>query len=430
MKITTTYIVAATVFVAFAIPVRLRAQNQEKQSDTQTRYTVRALGSLGGTSCCQSETINNLGWVDGNSDLAGDQNFHPFLWRDGQMIDLGTLGGPNSNAGGMNELGDVTVGGSDTGIPDPLGEDFCHYGTYQTCLSFLWHNGRRTLVPTLGGNNNDVATINNHRQVLVIAETANADPTCTAPQVLGFEGFIWEPRTGGIRKLPPLFGDSVSGGFGMNESGDVTGASGICADVSSASALHIALWRSGRPIDLGNLGGATGNFGFALNNRGQVVGQSDLTGDNTFHAILWQGGILTDLGTLPGDFASTATGINDGGQIAITSCDANFNCRAAIWQNGVMTDLNTLIPPGSPLFLTGAGEINARGQIAGTALDQTGAVVPFLATPCDEKNAAEEECGVDAQVALPIAGDRHSPENVRDQAQRRFGLGPRMFRPR
>ena len=54
------------------------------------------------------------------------------------MLDLGTLGGPHANVGGMNDHGIVTVGGSDTGTPDPLGEDFCGYGTHQTCLSFIW----------------------------------------------------------------------------------------------------------------------------------------------------------------------------------------------------------------------------------------------------------------------------------------------------
>ena len=35
-------------------------------------------------------------------------------------------------------------------------------------------------------------------------------------------------------------------------------------------------------LDLGTLGGTYG-FANALNNRGQVVGQSNLTGDLTFH---------------------------------------------------------------------------------------------------------------------------------------------------
>jgi probable HAF family extracellular repeat protein len=228
------YVAALTVVAALVIPGWLHAQDPENHNKRQTHYTVQALGSLGGTSCCQSETINNRGWVDGSSNIAGDQSLHPFLWIDGRMTDLGTLGGPNSNVGGMNEVGDVTVGGSDTGTPDPLGEDFCSYGTHQTCLSFVWHNGTRTLVPTLGGNNNDVATINNRGQVLAFAETATPDSTCIPPQVLGFEAFIWEPKSGDIRELPPLPGDSVSAGFGMNENGDVAGTSGICANVSSA----------------------------------------------------------------------------------------------------------------------------------------------------------------------------------------------------
>src|SRR5580704_14123810 len=120
-------------------------------------YVVQSLGSLGGTKCCLVITNNDRGWVDGTSDLPGNKSFHPFLWINGVMKDLGTLGGPNASVGGLNDRGDVTVGGSDTGKRDPLGEDFCSYHTHQTCLSFVWHDGKKTLLPTLGGNNNDVA---------------------------------------------------------------------------------------------------------------------------------------------------------------------------------------------------------------------------------------------------------------------------------
>jgi hypothetical protein len=36
----------------------------------------------------------------------------------------------------MNDHGDVTVGGSDTGIPDPLGEDACGF-PHPSDLSFV-----------------------------------------------------------------------------------------------------------------------------------------------------------------------------------------------------------------------------------------------------------------------------------------------------
>jgi probable HAF family extracellular repeat protein len=426
--ITLTFTVGIALFAALA--GSLAAQEQEHHTN-QAHYTVQTLGSLGGTSCCGVSgpgdvLINDRGWVDGTSNLAGNQNFHPFLWISGQMRDLGTLGGPNASAGGMNEVGDVTVGGSDTGIRDPLGEDFCSFGTYQICLSFVWHRGQRILIPTLGGNNNDVNTINNNGQVLAFAETAVHDPTCVAPQVLGFEAFTWEPKSGEIHTLPPLTGDSDSVGFWMNENGEVAGASGICADVSLASALHIALWKNGIPSDLGSLGGATGNAALGINNRGQVVGISDLPGDATFHGFLWQNGTLTDLGTLPGDFASVASSINDDGQIAMESCDINFNCRAAVWQNGVMTDLNTLIPPDSPFFLLLANSINSRGQIVGAALDQsTSAIVPFLAIPCNHEHADTEGCKEGAEATI-TAGERPKvalPESVREQLRHRKVFG-------
>ena len=145
----------------------------------------------------------------------------------------------------------------------------------------------------------------------------------------------------------------------------------------------------------------------------------------TYHGFLWQNGVMVDLGTLPGDFLSVANSINDVGQIAIQSCDASFNCRAAIWQGGVMTDLNTLIPASSKLSLRGAYWINARGQIAGPAFDQsTGTTVPFLATPCDEQNTDSEGCRDDQ--GTEITGQRPQvilPENIREQLRKRTGFG-------
>lgn len=428
-----TYIAAMTVFALLATPIQLAAQDQQDQHKEQTHYTVTNLGSLGGTNCCYVITNNNRGWVNGTSNLPGDQSFHPFLWRDGKMQDLGTLGGPNASVGGMNDRGDVTVGGADTGIPDPLGEDFCIFGTYQTCLSFVWHNGRRTLIPTLGGNNSDVSAIHDNGQVLVaLAETAIHDPTCTAPQVLGFEAFIWDSDTGEIQSLlPPLAGYSASAAFDWNDHGQAVGASGPCSVLTTGGPLEATLWQDGQPIYLGTLGGTTNNFAFGINNRGQVVGQSDLIGDNTWHAFLWtEADGMRDLGTLPGDVYSSTGNINDEGQVPSQSCDVNFNCRATIWQDGVMTDLNTLIPPGSPLFLTLANWINSRGEIVGAAFDQnSGATVPFLAIPCDEKQSDNQGCksvAPSANAVLGVMKERTKvalPENIRERLrqQRRFG---------
>src|SRR5208283_4639965 len=112
-------------------------------------------------------------------------------------------------------------------------------------------------------------------------------------------------------------------------------------------------WRKGnaKAIDLGNLGGKINNAGFAINDMEQVVGASDLAGDQYQHAFLWQKGVMNDLGTLAGDVQSAACAINDRNQVSGVSIDANGNIRAFLWQNGVMTDLNSLIPANSPLYL-------------------------------------------------------------------------------
>ena len=380
--------------------------SHDARVQSRVYYVVQSLGSFGGTGCCLVVTNNNRGWVDGTSNLPGDKNFHPFIWRGRGLKDLGTLGGPNASVGGMNDRGDVTVGGADTGKPDPLGEDFCGFGTHQVCLSFIWHNGKRTLIPTLGGNNNDVNTVNDSGLVLAVAETT-AHATCRAPQVLKYQGFTWELGTHKIHRLPPLKGDSISEAFNMNERGDAVGYSGICGagegDIYAQN--HAALWRHGTPIDLGSLGGTIANAATGVNDRDQVSGTSALHGDKTAHAFLWQRGRMTDLGALPGDRLSFAGNINDAGEVPIQSCKsvAVPKCRAALWRDGAMADLNALVRHRSSLFLIGASWVNDHGDIVGTALDRaTGAQVPFLATRCGRDVVLPEAC----------AQANHDPQNI------------------
>ncbi len=89
------------------------------------------------------------------------------------MIDLGTLGGPNSAVYWpvKDDIGLIT-GVSDTSDTDPLGEDFCAYGTGLTCRGFLWHDGKMIELPTLGGNNGQATAVNNRGQVVGYAENS------------------------------------------------------------------------------------------------------------------------------------------------------------------------------------------------------------------------------------------------------------------
>jgi probable HAF family extracellular repeat protein len=72
------------------------------------QYTVTALGTLGGTSS-YGYGINASGQVTGYSDTTGNAATHAFLYSNGTMHDLGTLGGTTGSYGyGINESGQVT----------------------------------------------------------------------------------------------------------------------------------------------------------------------------------------------------------------------------------------------------------------------------------------------------------------------------------
>jgi len=276
-----------------------------------------------------------------------DGTWHAILWQGPFKNDLGTLGGPDSTVyfGGPNASGQV-AGLAETSTPDPNGEDFCGFAAQGvpssgTCLGFLWQYGSMTPLSTLGGYNS----------------AANA----------------------------------------INNGGEVAGLSGDCStfNVTSGyylSPVHALLWDHGSVTNLGSLGGAFGNQAHGMNNRGEVVGGSDLAGDAVFHGFVWsQSTGMQDVIPLPGDTYSYALAINDAGQVTGLSIDASFTIlRAFIVVDGVPTDLNTLISADSPLQLQTACAVNSRGEITGLAVEKsTGQYRDYLAIPVGRRESRE-----------------------------------------
>jgi probable HAF family extracellular repeat protein len=373
-------ITAMALLFVLVIPVSLAAQARLEKSQ-KVRYTVQDLGTLGGT-FGQAGGISNNGWVAGYSTLPGDAAFHAFLWHDGIMTDLGTLGGANSISENRPDIRGDVVGYSETPVPDPNGEDFCTFGNQVICLPFYGIDGVMVPQPTLGGNNGNGNGTNSWGELAGTAENAIPEPTCVGTgQVLQYKPVVW--WRGRVHELPTFPGDPIGMAFAINDLGQAVGQSGPCLTAS-----HALLWKNGKAIDLGNLGGTFNNAPYDINNLDQVVGFSDLPGDTTFHAFLWQRGAMSDLGTLPGDVHSNGESINIRGQVVGISADASFNGpRAWVWEKGVMTELNDLIPANSPLFLLNATSNNDRGQIVGAALEvSTGEVHAFLATPIESED--------------------------------------------
>ena len=214
--------------------------------------TIEDLGTLpdGSSSCTQ--WISDRGWIVGGSTngrldpLAGYPEVNATLWRHGQILNLGTFGGNESLAWSVNERGEV-VGFASNTTPDQFAGSLFASSATQV-HAFLWQSGRMRDLGTLGGPDSDALLINERGQIAGFSQTSSTIiPTLLQPTI------------------------------------------------------HPFVWEHGKMTDLGTLGGAFG-VPNAMNDRGQVVGDSDLAGDQAFHPFLWDHGVLTDLGTLGGSF--------------------------------------------------------------------------------------------------------------------------------
>ena len=91
----------------------------------------------------------------------------------------------------------------------------------------------------------------------------------------------------------------------------VCGLASLAACSAAVAAAPYAI------TDLGTLGG-TISRAYALNDGGQVVGESGTAGGHD-RAFLWEAGVMTHLGIMPGDSHSRGVDINDAGHAAVLS---------------------------------------------------------------------------------------------------------------
>ena len=303
----------------------------------------------------------------------------------GLNLPLGTLGGKNSsiNWNGINDRLE-SVGMSETSVPDPNGEDLCGFGTHLTCLPFLWRNGAMHALPTLGGINGQASAINNSGQVAGYAENGMVDSTCPAGVTNNRVDLpaLWEK--GKVQALSTIGSDPDGVAFGINNNGEAVGYSGSCT-----AANYAVLWENGTATPLPDLG-TPGGIAFAINSHSQIVGQAVNSQGTALAAIWENNAVRSLGILLPGDASSFATSINNQGQVVGSSFDTSSNwSHGLIWENGRMFDLNQLFPASSNLYVISASNINESGQIAGMAVEMAGPhagqiVHAFLATPVNE----------------------------------------------
>jgi probable HAF family extracellular repeat protein len=376
--------------------------------------SLQDLGTLPGGNFSYATSINQRGQIAGLSEndqidpFSGNPEFHAVLWQNDQLLDLGTLGGVSSCAFALNNRGQVT-GAALNDVPDPFSILGTGDGTSLTqTRGFLWQNGEMRDLGTLGGPDTWASFVNDRGQIAGGSYTSYVvDPNTGTPPV---GVFLWE--NGKMKDLGNLGGDNGLLGLpgivaALNNRGQVTGSMVVAGNQFA----HAFLWDGQKLLDLGTLGG---NLSFAngMNDAGEVVGAAWFPGDQLKDGFLWSNGVLTDLGTLGGDPCSDAISVNSKGQVVGASMSVAGGCNewttALLWENGgPSVDLNSLLPAGSGVDLTVALWANDRGEIAagGNPPDcirgATGCHA-YVLIPCDENHPGVAGCDyslVDAATA-------------------------------
>jgi probable HAF family extracellular repeat protein len=236
---------------------------------------------------------------------------HAFLWRAGKMQDLGTLGGPDSNALVLNDRGQVAGVSFIDFIANPSG--------FPTIDPFFWENGGMVDIGTLGGTQGAPSWMNSRGQVVGYSDLAGDQAG---------HAFLWDKKEG-LKDLGTLEVGGFSSAIWTNDAGEIVGFS--CGSVG----CRAFLWKNGAMTDLGTVAGDTCSGANSINSQGQIVGFGSADCNNEDHAFLWEnGGPIVDLNTLvlPGSglTVNNAVFINDGGEIAGSGLLPNGDIHAVL----------------------------------------------------------------------------------------------------
>jgi probable HAF family extracellular repeat protein len=293
-----------------------------------TILTIQDLGTLGGTNVAAAG-INRFGQVAGYGTDANGV-LHAFAGL-GTAGDISAPWGNGSSARTLNDLGavagNVFVGGSSQAV--------------------VWTNGVAQPIGGLGGPDSYATGINNNQQVTGMAtDSAGAGRAVVysggTVQDLGVQGY-W------------------SSGYGINDMGVVAGYA-----LDSSFHFQAFTWDPNQGVTW--LGGLTngGSYAFSINNFGEIAGHS-AAADGYYHAVVWDESGLTDLGTLNGG-SSFAYSINANGQVVGYAEVEGGGTHAFLYSGGVLFDLNSLVSNLTGWELTKAFGINDNGQIVGTGV--------------------------------------------------------------
>lgn len=324
--------------------------------------------------------VNQSGEVAalGEAPTTGSHTEGTLITPNGMVTPVGLLTGfPNSYALGLNDSGQA-VGVAGNGVTLS--------GTRTVNQAFLYSNGTITALATLGGANSAATGINDSGQIVGVSQNANGDDEAfllangvatplgflasggfsvatainNSGQVVGAStlagggagalrhAFLYSG--GSMTDLGTLSGNVDSFATAINASGEVVGYS-----YAGNTTCHAFLYSAGKMTDLGTLGGTGGqSLANAINDAGQIVGEaSDANSGTGFSPFLYSNGVMTNLNSLlpanSGWVLSTADGINNQGMIVGVGINPQKNPEAYLLNlNASPTPTPTQTPTPTP----------------------------------------------------------------------------------
>jgi len=296
-------------------------------------FVIEDLGFLPDGRISHASAINRLGHVVGDADTT--DGMHGFLWIDGTMTDLGTLGGHISNAVDINDA-DQIIGLSERSHGEKM-------------VPFLWQEGRMVdleahdlgPVQSLGG-------INEHCELVGSLAVVYTEGDLNIP---GETAFRWQP--GGMVRLTDL-------PVRWSEARAISDQRTIVGELyePGIDRNHAFVWAEGRLIVL--------DAGSALdvNDHGVIAGFARVSPSLTI-ACVWTQNVRRDLPLPLGTAYSQATAINIRGDVVGNMGSSASDTTPFLWSRQHLIDLNDTIEYRSGWLLHEAVDINDAGQIVG-----------------------------------------------------------------
>jgi len=249
----------------------------------------------------------------------------------------------------------------------PMICDFFIYGNGTEAHAFLWRHGAMQDLGTLGGPDSAAFFVNEDGQIAGTSDVDfNVNPVTGGPTV---HPFLW--KHGSMHDLitdaaPGMFGGTYGISAGLNQRGQMIGTMNLTGDTT----WHSFLWYRRTITDLGTLGGINTTAHW-LGENGTVVGKSDVTaictacppGDQRqlHHPFLWKNNVMVDLGLLYSDTAGVARSVNRNNQVVgatvvCTTILVDDGCdgplyHTFLWENGSLVDLQTLVQSDSGVMI-------------------------------------------------------------------------------